>query len=242
MKKLLSLLLVLVFFNFIQAPLYAKGPNYGGTGTLGVAGTYAGVLLPKSGNIANGLGIFALNLPPTGLGNGDFVYFQQGQTFTGSITGLTNPARGTLTALVEGQFNVTQSSQAFLDPFFGNTTATNSSVIAVVSGDITATFGSGASFVSAQQGYTGVTLTGKANLQIALPPKATTTTNPLTGVATTNTATGAVLQASLQLTVDGFQQSSQYTQSTGIGALVTAGATNGSSGSASSGTSTTTGS
>ena len=117
MKKVLSLL---VSFVFLQTQTWALsgGPVYGG-GQLGISviGTYAGVFVPETVNRifsnpdvtppslasdANTLGLFVLGVPSEGVATGNYLFFQDGEAFFGTLTGLVDPASGELRALIAG--------------------------------------------------------------------------------------------------------------------------------------------
>ena len=132
MNKVLSLLLAFVFLQ-TQSWALSGGPNYSsGTqaGQISLIGVYAGALLPagvdestgeETGElVSNGLGLFALSVPETGLGVGQFVYFSEGRTFTGTITGVADPDRGTLTGLLKGQFDIVTDNIQVEDDLLGD--------------------------------------------------------------------------------------------------------------------------
>src|SRR5687768_12831352 len=125
MNKVLSLLLAFVFLQ-TQSWALSGGPVFtsGAAGQISLIGVYAGALLPSGNesedNGTNGLGLFALSVPETGLGTGDFVYFSEGRTFTGTITGVADPDEGTLVGLLKGQFDIITDSIQIQDDFFGD--------------------------------------------------------------------------------------------------------------------------
>jgi hypothetical protein len=121
MKKLLSILLSIVFLHSQTAPLYAiHGPIDGSDNqqNFDIVGTYSGTLNPDdptdagtpslddSGTI-NSLGLFSLGMPATGPGTGSFVIFTQGIQFTGTITAVGDPGRGTIQGIVEAFYDFT---------------------------------------------------------------------------------------------------------------------------------------
>lgn len=120
MKKILSLLLSVVFLHVQTAPLLAKrgGPDFGdGGGNVDIVGTYSGTLVPTSddetatgtpsvdGESLNSLGLFSLGLPAEGAGTGSFVIFTQGYNFVGTITAVGDPGRGSIKGLVEASYD-----------------------------------------------------------------------------------------------------------------------------------------
>lgn len=120
MKRILSFLLSIVFLQVQTAPLLAKrgGPDIPGDTAevnVDIVGTYSGTLMPEDpelagtpsadGEFINSLGLFSLGMPPVGPGTGSFVVFTQGITFTGTITAVGDPGKGTITGLVEGSYD-----------------------------------------------------------------------------------------------------------------------------------------
>jgi hypothetical protein len=120
MKRILSFLLSVVFLHVQTAPLMAKrgGPDIGGSSNeqnVDIVGTYSGTLIPTNpeaagtpaldGGFVNSLGLFSLGMPLQGPGTGSFVIFTQGVTFTGTITAVGDPGKGTISGLVEGTYD-----------------------------------------------------------------------------------------------------------------------------------------
>ena len=99
MKKVLSLLVAFVFMQ-VQSQAYA--PFFSGSAAA-VTGTYAGVMLPSIAG--NSLGIFVLGVPKAGLASGAFAMFAASGAFYGTIVGLVDPDKLTLTALAQAQEN-----------------------------------------------------------------------------------------------------------------------------------------
>lgn len=106
MKKLLSLLMC---FVFLQAETFALrgGPN--GGQSLQIAGAYSGVMIDVTAGGGSDLGLFLLTAITNGASNGQVVIFTQttggtSDTFSGLLTGLTNPttAVGTFTGVFGG--------------------------------------------------------------------------------------------------------------------------------------------
>lgn len=107
MKALLGALICFVL-NSSQAFAISGGPWDGGNKTIGVVGTYAGVMhdvVVGSGN----LGIFTLSIPQTGLATGTVFLFTGQRAFSGPITGLANPNNDVLEATLQGIPVVTSS-------------------------------------------------------------------------------------------------------------------------------------
>ena len=114
MKKILSFLLTIVF---MQAQVFALsgGPTYAGAQPLN--GSYAGVMTPISktrlfqnpsipgapvASDANTLGIFVLTVPEVGAATGNFLYFDEGEAFFGTIQAIANPNTGEIKGLLAG--------------------------------------------------------------------------------------------------------------------------------------------
>jgi hypothetical protein len=90
MKALFASLLCLVF-TISQSFAIGGGPNYGGAG-ITTTGIYAGIMMPgELSPGANSLGLFSLTIPRTGLGTGDVIIFEAGETYTGTFTGTADP-------------------------------------------------------------------------------------------------------------------------------------------------------
>jgi len=132
MNRVLSLL---VAYAFIQTQAWAlSGGPFQTTGQVGVAtiGTYAGVLVPSLVNRifdnpatkttpqsdANSLGIFVLGVPDVGVATGNYLFFQEGEAFFGSMQAIVDPADGTLRGLISGAAatNNLQNGAEFLSP------------------------------------------------------------------------------------------------------------------------------
>jgi hypothetical protein len=195
MKKVLSLL---VGFVFLQAQSWALsgGPVFPGS-PASVKGTYAGSMIPSSG--ANGLGIFALGVPPTGLASGIFAMFVSGGAFYGSMIGIIDPDKLTLNALAQAQQNETR------------TTVNNGKVqittvpVALASGVIKSKLKPSNSGAFSFNGRTGsYRITGSGRLQ--------TSSFPIGGGA-------PVPGISIKVTVLGFQQSTTVDSTININAL-----------------------
>ncbi len=225
MKKILSLLVVFTFLQ-VQSWALVGGPQFGdgGSGNIATAGTYAGALLPTatSGGTAdangfNGLGIFAIVIPTEGLGQGSFYYFSSGNAFVGTVSGIADPEKDTFVGVVNGQASI--SLGGFSD-IFGDT-ATFTQSLATVGGGLFATFSQDSVGLSGS-GATGVRLSGTADLDILIPGTPATTTTDAAGNTVTTPAVPDQI-TSLQLVVDGFQQSTNTTalSTTGFPTLAT---------------------
>jgi hypothetical protein len=115
MNKVLSLLLSFVFLQ-TQAWALSGGPVFGGgAGNLNVIGTYGGVLIPNledavgdddegTGTSAS-IGVFSLGVQETGPATGTAVVFVEGTAYNGTITGIVDPLRATLQAIIQATSN-----------------------------------------------------------------------------------------------------------------------------------------
>lgn len=118
MKKLLSFLLCIVF---LQAQVFALvgGPVYDDGLNVNIVGTYSGTMTPvdtvasgtagPNGLSVDSLGLFALGVPAAGPASGTFVIFQQGLVFSGRITAIGDPSKGTLNGLLQATYKYTLS-------------------------------------------------------------------------------------------------------------------------------------
>ncbi|MDQ3546711.1 MAG: hypothetical protein M3429_09405 [Verrucomicrobiota bacterium] len=108
MKAILGSLLCLVLF---AAECFAikGGPPY--PTSTNIIGTYAGVLQPAFDPTdpfsANSLGVFTLGIPSTGASTGTFVMFTRGRVFGGTIQGVGDVNKATVSALLDASFNYT---------------------------------------------------------------------------------------------------------------------------------------
>ncbi|HEX8309698.1 MAG TPA: hypothetical protein VF614_00175 [Chthoniobacteraceae bacterium] len=242
MKPVLSLL---VAYSLLQSQSWALsgGPVYAGS-QQSLVGTYAGALLPSDGGedegetatpgeegaavdetTVNGLGLFTLSVPSSGLGTGTFVYFSEGRTFTGTITGLADPDKGELIGLLKGQFDIVVDNIQIDDDFFGDASLVQTRPGGFANGQIRASFeGGGVNFSSTgTTGGGGLRLDGTAQVEISEPQVVTT---PIAGAgsdgidndedgdideagesAGSTQQTTVVRTSTLNLVVDGFQQS-----------------------------------
>lgn len=214
MKQVFSLLFAFVFLQ-TQTWAIGGGPGGGSTTAAALKGTYAGALLPStdtttgSNGGANGLGLFTLQLPETGVGKGDFVYFSEGKTFTGTIVGLADPKKQTFLGLVKGQFDIIVDSITIQDNFFGNASLNQTVPGGFANGTIKARFQTGGTPITGSA--SGLRLKGSAQMEISeLTTKTVTddngTPNDTTDDTTTRQST-VTTTSTLILVVDGFQQS-----------------------------------
>ena len=239
MKKVLSLLLA---YTFLQAQTWALsgGPVFESGSVQTLVGTYAGALLPSDGGDesatgggdqdadtggVNGLGLFTLSVPQAGLGTGNFVYFSEGRTFTGTITGLADPNKRELVGLLKGQFDIIVSNIQIEDDFFGDASLVQTRPGGFANGQLRASFEGGTSaFTSTGVSFSGgLRLEGGAQVEIS---EIRETTVPVLGTGTdgidndgdllvdeadeqtgTTRQTTVVVTTTLLLAVDGFQQS-----------------------------------
>ena len=217
MKQPLSLL---VAYAFLQAQIWAigGGPRSSSASASSLVGNYAGALLPSSSSAnglqTNGLGLFTLSLPQTGLGKGQFIYFSEGKTFTGKITGLGDPKKQQFVGLVTAQFDVIVASFTTTGTGTDGGASANFTVPGgFVNGTIKAKFKPGAIAIASAAGtaVAGLRMTGQAKLDVSeLTTRTTPNDNGTPGDTkddTTTTTRTVKTTSSLTLVVDGFQQS-----------------------------------
>ncbi|MBA2435034.1 MAG: hypothetical protein M3480_07040 [Verrucomicrobiota bacterium] len=108
MKAILGSLLCLVL---VSSECFALkgGPPY--PASTNIIGTYAGVLQPAFDPTdpfsANSLGVFTLGVPSTGASTGTFIMFTRGRIFGGTIQGVGDVNKATVSALLDASFNYT---------------------------------------------------------------------------------------------------------------------------------------
>jgi hypothetical protein len=108
MKKVLSLLVLFVFLQ-TQSWALSGGPVFGTSSGVNVIGTFSGVMIPDSEsgiNVAinggsNSIGIFSLGVPDAGIATGSFAFFGNAQAYNGTISGIADPDRATLKAILD---------------------------------------------------------------------------------------------------------------------------------------------
>ncbi|CAN5591898.1 hypothetical protein BH20VER1_BH20VER1_03170 [soil metagenome] len=223
MKALLGCLLCLVFtsaqcFALKGGPPYPAGTN--------VVGTYAGVLEPRFDPTdpfsSNSLGVFSLSVPGTGLATGTFVMFSRGMVFRGTIEGLGDPTRGSVTGVLDAAFTITNRSTTDIFGFVFPSSTT--SVTARAQGNLNATVSATRSGLATA----ATLLKGTANLFISQTNTPGASPSPGTSPVPTpiptptppgggSGGTGGVT-AAFTLDVMGFKQSNTATAAgTGIG-------------------------
>ena len=160
------------------------GPAYPATSN--VAGTYAGVMMPRnsgspSGCAMNSLGIFSLVVPTSGLSNGNFVMFAQGRVFSGTIQAAADAEKATIKGILEATFDFTVTDLS---------TGITADVTASANGNIDTDITSSSSISLG----VGARLSGKAALHIDQGAINPITLEPLP-------------TCQMSLSVDGFKQS-----------------------------------
>ncbi len=208
MKQVFSLLLAFVFLQ-TQTWAISGGPGGSVSGSTNLNGDYAGVLLPKGQDQFNGLGLFTLTLKQKGVGTGDFVYFSEGKTFVGTITGLADPAKNSFSGLVKGQFDIIVSELNLTDELFGDANLTVTEPGGFANGIVRAKFKAGEGAVAGTG--SALRVKGEAKMDISeLTRRNVTddggTPNDTTDDVTTQQVT-VTTTSTLFLVVDGFQQS-----------------------------------
>jgi hypothetical protein len=207
MKKVLSFLLSIVFLHAQTAPLFAHrgGPENSdnNTANVDIVGTYSGTLIPDdpigsgtpnqdASETLNSLGLFNLGVPSSGPASGSFLIFTQGFIFTGTITAVGDPGKGTINGIVEGSFDFLDfvrdaAGNPIIDAMGQPVTAT---FTAVVRGTLEADVLQDASFDPtnlATQFNTFQRIAGRAEMGVILP--------------------GGTTNKILRYTVDGVKQS-----------------------------------
>lgn len=161
MKAIFGVLLCYVFLSS-QCLAIKGGPPYPGGGNVTTTGTFAGVLLPSDASRANSIALFSITLPTTGLGTGPLVIFQTGETYTGTVQGITDPNSANFFALLNATFPFLITTQTGTDTK-GNPIFTTTTVIASASGRLNGQFASATQFNST----TSTRITGTADVQFA---------------------------------------------------------------------------
>lgn len=192
MKKVLSLLVAFVFLQ-VQSWALSGGPVYSGT-TAAVKGTYAGSMVTNLGG--NSLGIFAMGVPATGLASGIFAMFVNGGGFYGSIVGIIDPDKLTLNALAQAQENEQIVNSV------GGSVQIITIPVAIAAGVIKCKLKQGNQQFGSSSGG-GYRLTGSGTLQTSVFDALG---NPVPG-------------APIDVTVDGFQQSTTVDQTINLNLL-----------------------
>ena len=212
MKTLLAFLLS---FIICEAPVLAIHGGYTLGGNESVTGTYAGVLLPintqslqtsgsGTGAIGNygtdSLGLFTLSVPNAGVGSGSIVIFSGANSASGNINALPDPNNN---GSIIGVFVAQDYDSLIQDSDNVGVTFNVQQLIAQVNGSIEASIEN----VPISNSPTGIDLSGTANGTFS-----TTGTNPDEVFFF-----GSNLVPVVQVTfaVDGFQQSSVATETSG---------------------------
>jgi hypothetical protein len=191
MKKVLSLLVAFVFLQ-VQSWALSGGPVFAGS-QASVKGTYAGSMVTSLGG--NSLGIFAMGVPATGLASGIFAMFVNGGGFYGSIVGIIDPDKLTLNALAQAQEN-----EQIINTVNGQVQIITIPV-AIAAGVIKCVLKGDAN--SGTNGSGGFRLIGTGTLQTSVFDNLG---NPVPG-------------APIDVTVDGFQQSTTVDQTINLNLL-----------------------
>lgn len=161
MKALLGSLLCYVF-AVAQCFAIKGGPVYPGGSSVTTTGTFAGVLLPTDSSQANSIALFSITLPTSGLGTGPLVIFQTGETYTGTIQGISDPDSAKFSALLHATFPFLTTIQTGTDDK-GNPIFTSTTVVASASGRLNGQFNTN----TALNSVSSTRITGTANVQFA---------------------------------------------------------------------------
>ena len=207
-KKVLSLLLS---FVFLQTQTWAIGGGPQGTGgAAALVGTYAGVLIPTTQTkpvvvgvqSSASIGLFVLAVPATGVAKGAAVAFVDGIAFTGDMTGIADPKKQTVVAIVEGVSNNDVITLVpVVDPVTGAVTFQTIITKIFAQGSLSAKFESSGGGVDPTSGTAGGSsrLSGKASLDLFADLNTNGTPNILNTVS---------------FRVDGFKQSATASAAT----------------------------
>jgi hypothetical protein len=183
MKQALSLLIGFVLIQ-TQAWAISGGPPEGQSTSY--VGTYAGVLVPQSSDESSSdeaIGMFSFSQGTnSSFANGVFVAFVNGAGYSGTIQGIVDPRKGTMSGILEG-------AGAYKDTFFDSDSATSVIFLYGLAGGSIKT-----KFVNDSDAPLGLSLEGVARIDVFGSFKAGG--SPLVGY-------------SAKFEVDGFQQSSQ---------------------------------
>jgi hypothetical protein len=216
-----TLLAILLSFIVTEAPVFALHGGYTLGGTSSVIGTYAGVMVPISNTViasgtaetgisgdfgSDALGIFTLGIPDTGIGAGGLVVFSGNNELVGGVAALPDPnnSAGIVGVVQASDYETLITINAGAA---GN--ATLQQLVAQAGGFLTAVTSSSLTSSSPN----GINLSGSAILTFSAPEASS---NTVVGGTTTNTAGGNLVPFSVvTFAVDGFQQSSVDTITTG---------------------------
>lgn len=154
--------LICLAFTISQSFAISGGPDYG-SGGISTTGIYAGVMMPNDLSPgANSLGLFSLTIPRTGLGTGDVIIFEAGQTYTGTFTGTADPDSARLIGEIDASFPyVTFVQSVDAD---GKVTITSITVSATAAGQLNAHLAANSNRFSSA----GVRMKGTADIQFSL--------------------------------------------------------------------------
>jgi len=172
MNRVLSFLLA---YAFLQAQTWAigGGPRHSGS-AMQLVGTYAGVLIPVSQTRPSttqvpqsaAVGLFAIGIPSVSVATGKAVAFVDGIAFIGDVTAVADPARQTLTGLVEAISNFDVITLVPVIDANGNVTFQQVTTAIFAQGNIKAKFEGGGNVDPTGGGTVGGRLTGSSSLDL----------------------------------------------------------------------------
>ena len=168
MKRILSFLLCIIL---LKAQAFAIHGNLAGTdsGTF-ITGTYSGTMIPEDlsegtrtfdengdeTGIINSVGLFSVGMPDTGIGQGGFIIFTDGRSYSGSITAVGDPGEGSITGILEATYSFTELAYDRngdiiyeLDGTTGSITPSTTTVTTAIRGSINADVASTLSGITA---------------------------------------------------------------------------------------------
>jgi hypothetical protein len=205
-----TLLAILMSFIVTEAPVLAIHGGYTLGGAEQATGTYAGVLVPISLTElnagatfdfgTNSLGLFTLNIPSNGIGNGSVVIFSGPSQAQGSIDALPDP--NNIGGIV-GVLQATAYAQVFQANVGGVGLISEEEETSQASGSLTCSQ-SIAGSSDETNSPTGIDLTGSSNVTFSVA----------NGDVFFN-GTNLIPAQQVEYSVEGFQQSATATQTTG---------------------------
>lgn len=161
MKALFGCLLCLAF-TISQSFAIGGGPVYG-NGQVSTTGTYAGVMMPgELSPGANSIGLFSILIPKTGLGSGNVIIFEAGQTYTGTFNGTADPDTAKMIGELDAEFPYIEIIQTVDKD--GNIVESSVTVAAKAAGQLSAQLSGNQNIFSSAS----VRLKGTADIQFSL--------------------------------------------------------------------------
>ncbi|MGI8437379.1 MAG: hypothetical protein ACR2NX_10825 [Chthoniobacterales bacterium] len=188
MKALLACLMCLLL-PVAECFALKGGPVYRGN-SANVVGTYSGIVQgvfdPTNPRSSNTLGLFSVAVPQSGLASGVVVIFAAGRAFTGTMSGVADPNKSNLRAVIQS-------------------TTTTSLILCTSSGTPTSQ-----DVIDRADGNLSASIRGNANVQTSITATlliGTSLLNATQSVKDPNSCQNVIQTTfSLSLLVDGFKQ------------------------------------